>query len=221
MKKKILIIEDERDLEKIIEDTLSQEGFQIFKAFDGESGIDAFFLYKPDLILLDINLPKKNGWEICREIRQESNIPIIMMTARDTEIDQVKGLSIGADDYITKPFSLKILTLKVKKALKVNDKSSYQFKGIKFDFKSGELFVDGKNIEMTRREIQFLEYMIRNKGIIFSRETLLNEIWGYDFDGNDRVVDTIVKRLRKRLGDYSELFRTIRGMGYIFDESKE
>jgi len=221
MKKKILVIEDERDLVKIIEDTLSQEGFQIFKAFNGESGIDAFFLYKPDLILLDINLPRKNGWEICSEIREESHIPIIMMTARDTELDQVKGLSIGADDYITKPFSLQVLSLKVKKLLKIDDYNSYQFKDFKFDFKSGELSVDGEDIEMTRREIQFLEYMIKNKGIIFSRDTLLNEVWGYDFDGNDRVVDTLVKRLRKKLGCYSELFRTIRGMGYIFDETKE
>lgn len=221
MKKRILIIEDERDLEKIISDTLSQENFQVFKAFDGESGLDAFFLYKPDLILLDINLPKKNGWEVCQEIREESNIPIIMMTARDTELDQVKGLSIGADDYITKPFSLKILTIKVKKALKIDDNHNYKFKNFIFDFKSGELSVDGEILELTRREIQFLEYMIKNKGIIFSRETLLNEVWGFDFDGNDRVVDTLVKRLRKKLGCYNDLLRTVRGMGYIFDESKE
>jgi two-component system response regulator VicR len=220
MRKKVLIIEDERDLEKIVEDTLIDEGFDVFKAFDGERGIDGFFLYNPDLVLLDINLPKKNGWEVCREIRKESNTPIIMMTARDTEIDELKGLSIGADDYVTKPFSLKVLTIKVKKALKIDGNNSYKFEGLSFDFKNGELIVDEEKIELTRREIQFLEYIIKNKDRIFSRETLLNEVWGFDFDGNDRVVDTLVKRVRKKLGNYNNMLRTIRGMGYIFDENK-
>ncbi|MDR1831918.1 MAG: response regulator transcription factor [Fusobacteriaceae bacterium] len=220
MKKRILIVEDEKDLEKVVEDTLIQEGFEVFKAFDGERGLDAFYLYNPDLILLDINLPRKNGWEICKEIRGESNVPIIMMTARDSEIDELKGLSIGADDYITKPFSLKILAVKVKKALKIDGNSAYKFKGLNFDFKSGELVVDGESMELTRREIQFLEYMIKNKGMIFPREQLLNEIWGFDFDGNDRVVDTLVKRVRKKMGNYNEMLRTIRGMGYLFDETK-
>ncbi|MDR1834839.1 MAG: response regulator transcription factor [Fusobacteriaceae bacterium] len=220
MKKRILIVEDEKDLERVVEDTLLREGFDVVKAFDGEKGLDAFYLYNPDLILLDINLPQKNGWEVCKEIRGESNVPIIMMTARDSEIDELKGLSIGADDYITKPFSLKILAVKVKKALKIDHNSSYQFRGLSFDFKSGELVVDGEKMELTRREIQFLEYMIKNKGMIFPRETLLNEIWGYDFEGNDRVVDTLVKRVRKKMGNYNEMLRTIRGMGYLFDESK-
>ena len=179
-----------------------------------------FYNEKPDLILLDINLPKKLGWEVCKEIRETSNIPIIMMTARDSDSDEYNGLSIGADDYITKPFNLKILLLKVKKLLKLDDNNIYKFENFSFDIKKGEITINGENSELTRREIQFLEYMIKNKGIIFSRDYLLNEIWGFDFEGDDRVVDTLVKRIRKKLGDYSFLLKTIRGMGYSFDENK-
>ena len=220
MRKKILIIEDEIDLIKVLKDTFEKENFQVFCAEDGEEGIEKFYEKNPDLILLDINMPKKNGWEVCKEVREQSNIPIVMMTARDSEIDELKGLNIGADDYITKPFSLKVLVVKVKKILKIDEKSSYKIGGIYFDFKSGELEIDGVEVELTRREIQFLEYVIKNKGIIFSREQLLNEVWGFDFEGDDRVVDTLVKRVRKKLGAYSEMVKTVRGMGYIFDEIK-
>ncbi|MCI6382664.1 MAG: response regulator transcription factor [Fusobacterium mortiferum] len=220
MKRKILIIEDEKPLAQVLEDTFSQEEFEIIKAFDGENGVDKFYNEKPDLILLDINLPKKLGWEVCKEIRETSNIPIIMMTARDSDSDEYNGLSIGADDYITKPFNLKILLLKVKKLLKLDDNNIYKFENFSFDIKKGEITINGENSELTRREIQFLEYMIKNKGIIFSRDYLLNEIWGFDFEGDDRVVDTLVKRIRKKLGDYSFLLKTIRGMGYSFDENK-
>lgn len=220
MKRKILIIEDEKPLAQVLEDTFSQEGFEIIKAFDGKNGVDKFYNEKPDLILLDINLPKKLGWEVCKEIRETSNIPIIMMTARDSDSDEYNGLSIGADDYITKPFNLKILLLKVKKLLKLDDNNIYKFENFSFDIKKGEITINGENSELTRREIQFLEYMIKNKGIIFSRDYLLNEIWGFDFEGDDRVVDTLVKRIRKKLGDYSFLLKTIRGMGYSFDENK-
>lgn len=227
MTKKILIVEDEKNLIKVIEDTLLEESFLTYKALDGETALDMFYEHNPDLILLDINLPKMNGWEVCQNIREvcqnirkESNIPIIMMTARDSEIDELKGLSIGADDYITKPFSLKVLSVKIKKMLKIDENSSYKFNDLSFDFRSGELTVNGESIELTRREIQFLEYLIKNKGIIFSRDVLLNEVWGFDFEGDDRVVDTLVKRLRKKLGNYSEMIKTVRGMGYIFDENK-
>lgn len=220
MKRKILIIEDEKELAQVLYDTFSQEDFEIIKAFDGEIGVDKFYEKKPDLILLDINLPKKLGWEVCKEIRKTSNVPIIMMTARDSDADEYTGLSIGADDYITKPFNLKILLLKVKKLLKLDDNNIYKFESLSIDIKKGEINISGESIELTRREIQFLEYMIKNKGIIFSRDYLLNEIWGFDFEGDDRVVDTLVKRIRKKLGDYNFLLKTIRGMGYSFDENK-
>lgn len=220
MRKKILIVEDEVNLMKVLVDTLSQENFEIFKAFDGETALDLFYDINPDLILLDINLPKKDGWAVCREIRNESNKPIIIMTARDAELDEVKGLSIGADDYITKPFSLKILTIRIKKVLKIEKDDAYIYEGFRFNFKNSEIFINDKHVEITKKEFQLLDYFIRNKGVLFKRDTLLNEVWGYDFDGDDRVVDTLVKRIRKKLEDYSYLIKTIRGMGYMFDESK-
>lgn len=219
MKKKILIIEDEKNLSKVLSDTFSNE-FETVQAFDGEEGINKFYEESPDIVLLDINLPKIIGWDICKEIRKISNTPIIMMTARDSDMDEYNGLSIGADDYITKPFNLKILELKIKKLLKIDSNSLYRLENFSFDAKKGEIIVNGENIELTRREIQFLDYMFKNKGIIFSREQLLNEIWGFDFEGDDRVVDTLVRRVRKKMGEYDFLLKTIRGMGYILDENK-
>lgn len=219
MLKKVLIIEDEKNLASVLYDTLCDE-FSVVKAFDGEEGLKKFYDVSPDIVLLDINLPKIIGWDICSEIRKISEIPIIIMTARDSDIDEYKGLKLGADDYITKPFNLKILTLKIKKLLKMEGNNSYRFENLLFDCKKGELNINGEAIELTRREIQFLEFMFKNKGLIFSREKLLNEVWGFDFEGDDRVVDTLVRRIRKKLGDYSYLLKTVRGMGYQLDENK-
>lgn len=219
MLKKVLIIEDEKNLASVLYDTLSDD-FVVIRAYDGEDGLKKFYEISPDIVLLDINLPKIIGWDICSEVRKVSEIPIIIMTARDSDIDEYKGLKLGADDYITKPFNLKILTLKIKKLLKLEGNNNYRFENLFFDSKKGELNINGEVIELTRREIQFLEFMLKNKNLIFSREKLLNEVWGFDFDGDDRVVDTLVRRIRKKLGDYSYLLKTIRGMGYIFDENK-
>ena len=219
MKKKLLIIEDEKNLMEALFDFLSDE-FEIIKSFDGEEGLEKFYEKTPDLVLLDINMPKITGWDVCREIRKVSNLPIIIMTARDSDIDEYNGLSIGADDYVIKPFNLKILALKIKKLLKIDGNSVYKFKNLFFDAKKGEISIKGETTELTRREIQFLEYMFKNKGIIFSRDQLLNEVWGFDFDGDDRVVDTLVRRVRKKLGEYDFILKTIRGMGYVLDENK-
>ena len=219
MLKKVLIIEDEKNLASVLYDTLCDE-FSVMKAFDGEEGLRKFYEISPDIVLLDINLPKIIGWDICSEIRKISEIPIIIMTARDSDIDEYKGLKLGADDYITKPFNLKILTLKIKKLLKMEGNNSYRFENLSFDCKKGELNINGEAIELTRREIQFLEFMFKNKGLIFSREKLLNEVWGFDFEGDDRVADTLVRRIRKKLGVYSYLLKTVRGMGYQLDENK-
>lgn len=219
MKRKILIIEDERELNQVLSEMLSTN-FEVIKTFDGETGLNKFYSEKPDLVLLDINLPKIIGWDICKKIRETSNLPIIMMTARDSEIDEFNGLNIGADDYITKPFNLKILNLKINKLLKLDNNSIYKFENLQFDIRKGEIILNNESVLLTRREIQFLEYMITNKGIIFSREQLITNIWGFDFEGEDRAVDTLVKRVRKKLGNYSFLLKTIRGMGYTFDETK-
>ena len=220
MKKKILIVEDEENLMEVLEDTLLEENFEIFKAYEGSAAIDMFYEVNPDLVLLDINLPKKDGWTICKEIRNDSNKPIIIMTARDTELDELKGLSIGADDYITKPFSLKILTLRIKKLLKIENEDYYLYETLRFNFGTYELIIDSQNIEITKKESLFLDYIIKNKGKLLTRDMLLNEVWGYDFDGDNRVVDTLIKRTRKKLSPYGDLIKTVRGMGYMFDESK-
>ena len=205
---------------EVLEDTLLEENFEIFKAYEGSAAIDMFYEVNPDLVLLDINLPKKDGWTICKEIRNDSNKPIIIMTARDTELDELKGLSIGADDYITKPFSLKILTLRIKKLLKIENEDYYLYETLRFNFGTYELIIDSQNIEITKKESLFLDYIIKNKGKLLTRDMLLNEVWGYDFDGDNRVVDTLIKRTRKKLSPYGDLIKTVRGMGYMFDESK-
>jgi two-component system response regulator VicR len=217
--KKILIIEDEKSLATSIADSLEENEFEIIKAYDGKSGLEYFFDKKPDLVLLDINLPKIDGWQVCKEIRENSATPVIMMTARDTELDEIKGLNIGADDYITKPFSLKVLEARIKRILKLEGNNIYRHNGFLFDFKGAYIKIEGEKVELSHREAQLLEYFIKNKGIVLTRERLLNEIWGFDFYGEDRAVDTLIKRLRKKMGEYSEVIKTIRGMGYLFDEA--
>jgi two-component system response regulator VicR len=220
MNKKILIIEDEKELASIIAKALEEDGFSSKIVYDGGKAMEIFYDDKPDLVLLDINLPKKNGWDICKEIRAVSNIPVIMMTARDSELDEIQGLELGADDYVTKPFSLKLISIKVKKLLKLEGDTFFKIKDLTFDFKSYLLTIDGESIELSRREAQALEYFLKHKGNILSRETLLNEIWGFDFFGDERAVDTLIKRLRKKLGKYSDYIKSIRGVGYVFSENQ-
>lgn len=218
--KKILIIEDEINLAKSIELFFKNENFQLIIIHDGKKSIDKFYSEKPDLVLLDINLPNMNGWEICNEIRSNSDTPVIMMTARDNEYDELKGLELGADDYITKPINLKILLARIKRILKIDDKSSYYYNGLGFDSRTLELTINNEKIELSPKESLILEYFIRNKGLVLSREKLINKIWGFDYEGEDRAVDTVIKRLRKKMGIFSERIKTLRGIGYSYDEDK-
>lgn len=218
MKYKILIIEDEINLSNILADTLKNEGFKIYQSFNGEDGINSFYDINPDLILLDINLPKKNGWSVCKEIRKDSNVPILFMTARDSEVDEIQGLELGGDDYITKPFSLKVLTIRIKKLLKIDRHFTYNFKEINFDFERNYFLIGEEKIDFSKKEVELLQYFIKNKKRVLTRDIILNEIWGYEVDVDDRVVDTLIKRIRKKLENYSEIIKTVRGVGYIFDD---
>lgn len=218
--KTILIIEDEINLANSIELFFKDKNFQIIVSYDGKESIDKFYSEKPDLVLLDINLPNMNGWEICNEIRSNSDTPVIMMTARDSEYDELRGLELGADDYITKPINLKILLARVKRILKIDDKSHYYYNGLGFDSRTLELTINNEKVELSPKESQILEYFIRNKGFVLSREKLINEIWGFDYEGDDRAVDTIIKRLRKKMGTFSDRIKTLRGIGYSYDEDK-
>lgn len=219
MRKKILIIEDEENLANIIRKNLEKEGFEIKIVIQGDLALDEFYSFSPSLVLLDINLPKKNGWEICKEIRQYSKIPIIIMTARDTELDEIHGLELGADDYVTKPISTKVIILKIKKLLKMEDNSFFYLDKLSFDYNTFKIMVEDNEIVLSKRETLLLEYFFRNQDIILSRETLLNEVWGFEFSGEERAVDTLVTRLRKKMGVYGEHIKSIRGVGYVFSKN--
>ena len=171
------------------------------------------------MVLVDINLPKKNGWDICKEMSQYSKTPIIKMTARDTELDEIHGLELGADDYVTKPISTKVIILKIKKLLKMEDNSFFYLDKLSFDYNTFKIMVEDNEIVLSKRETLLLEYFFRNQDIILSRETLLNEVWGFEFSGEERAVDTLVTRLRKKMGVYGEHIKSIRGVGYVFSKN--
>ncbi len=214
--KKVLIVEDEKSLATVISDSLKNEGFETVITHRGDEAIDCFYKEKPDLILLDINLPGMNGWEICKKLKALSQVPIVMVTARDSEFDEIKGLELGADDYITKPFTPKLLIIKLKKLFKLSNDTFFKIGDITFDFNTFKLDTPEESNILPRREAQLLEFFLRNQNIIFSRETLLNEVWGFEFFGDERAVDTIVKRLRKKLGSCDNYIKSVRGVGYVF-----
>ena len=219
MRKKILIVEDEESLANIIGKNLKKEGFEIEIVTEGDLVLEKFYSFSPALVLLDINLPKKSGWEICKEIREYSKTPIIIMTARDTELDEIYGLELGADDYVTKPISTKLIILKIKKLLKIDSTSFFYLDKMSFDYNSFKLTINDKELILSKREALLLEYFFRNQNIVLSRETLLNEVWGFEFSGEERAVDTLVTRLRKKMGVYAEYIKSIRGVGYVFNQN--
>lgn len=216
--KRLLIIEDEKELALSLESHFFNLNIEIKIALNGEIGIEIFENFKPDLVLLDVNLPLKNGWEVCEYIRKKSDIPIIMMTARDSELDEIHGLEIGADDYIIKPFSMNVLSTKIKKYLKLNNQQEYIYKDVEYSFKDEMLKIKNERVNLSTREQNLLEYFIKNRNKPLSRNNILLEIWGIDNEFDERASDTLVKRLRKKLGDYEELIGTVRGVGYIFEE---
>ncbi|MBC2854666.1 response regulator transcription factor [Cetobacterium sp. 2G large] len=216
--KRLLIIEDEKELALSLESHFFNLNIEIKIALNGEIGIEFFESFKPDLVLLDVNLPLKNGWEVCEYIRKKSEIPIIMMTARDSELDEIHGLEIGADDYIIKPFSINVLSTKIKKYLKLNIQQEYLYKDMEYSFKDEILKIKNERVNLSTREQKLLEYFIKNRNKPLSRNNILLEIWGIDNEFDERASDTLVKRLRKKLGDYEELIGTVRGVGYIFEE---
>ena len=216
--KRLLIIEDQKELALSLESHFFNLNIEIKIALNGEIGIEIFENFKPDLVLLDVNLPLKNGWEVCEYIRKKSDIPIIMMTARDSELDEIHGLEIGADDYIIKPFSMNVLSTKIKKYLKLNNQQEYIYKDVEYSFKDEMLKIKNERVNLSTREQNLLEYFIKNRNKPLSRNNILLEIWGIDNEFDERASDTLVKRLRKKLGDYEELIGTVRGVGYIFEE---
>ncbi|MCC0650075.1 response regulator transcription factor [Clostridioides sp. ZZV15-6598] len=223
MSKRILVIEDDIDIQNIIKTFLENAGYTIITANDGLDGIEKFKKQQFDLILLDILMPKIDGFVVCEMIRNESNIPIIILTALDEETDQVKGFELKVDDYITKPFSTIVLLKRVEAVLRRTgdkeenheDREFLSYRDISVDVEGYKVFVNGKKIELTAREFEVLKELIEHKGRVLTRENLINSLWKYDFLGDERVVDTHIKNLRKKL-DVSYI-ETIRGVGYRID----
>ena len=219
---KILVVDDESRMRKLVKDFLEREGFEVLEAGDGMEAMEIFYEEKEiALIILDVMMPKMNGWEVCREIRESSKVPIIMLTAKSDESDELMGFELGVDEYISKPFSPKILVARVEAILRrtnqLNMEGSLNVGGICLDKNAHTVTIDGKNIEMSFKEFELLTYFMENVGIALSREKILNHVWNYDYFGDARTIDTHVKKLRSKLGDKGEYIKTIWGMGYKFE----
>ena len=221
-KLKILVVDDESRMRKLVRDFLEKADYQVIEAENGERAVDIFFEEKEiALILLDVMMPKMDGWQVCREIRQYSKVPIIMLTARADERDELMGFNLGVDEYISKPFSPKILVARVNAVLRRAGKADaadvLEVGGIKVDKTAHQVFIDGAPIELSFKEFELLQYFVENVGIALSREKILNAVWNYDYYGDARTIDTHVKKLRSKMGNKGEYIRTIWGMGYKFD----
>lgn len=223
---KIMVVDDESRMRKLVRDFLNREGYKVIEAANGEEAVDLFYENRDvALIILDVMMPRMDGWETCREIRAESKVPIIMLTAKGDEQDELKGFELGVDEYISKPFSPKILVARVEAILRRSGKSGedtiLSAGGIEINKTAHEVSVDGVKVELSFKEFELLSYFLENQGIALSREKILNHVWNYDYFGDARTIDTHVKKLRNKLGDKGEMIRTIWGMGYKFDAEQQ
>lgn len=222
-KLKILVVDDESRMRKLVRDFLVRQDYEVLEAGDGEEALDIFYREKDiALLILDVMMPKMNGWEVCREVRENSKVPIIMLTAKSDESDELMGFDLGVDEYISKPFSPKILVARVEAILRrtnqIGDSSQIKKAGlIVLDKTAHEVTIDGKSVELSFKEFELLEYFMDNQGIALSRERILNSVWNYDYFGDARTIDTHVKKLRSKLGKQGEYIKTVWGMGYKFE----
>ena len=216
---KILVVDDESRMRKLVKDFLVKKQYKVLEAGDGEEAIEVFFGNKDiSLIILDVMMPKMDGWEVCKEIRKFSKVPIIMLTAKSEENDELKGFELGVDEYISKPFSPKILVARVdailRRSIKIGADMTIEAGDIKIDKAAHIVKVKDKEIELSFKEFELLTYFIENKGIALSRENILNNVWNYDYFGDARTIDTHVKKLRSKLGDCGDYIKTVWGIGY-------
>lgn len=220
-KLKVLVVDDEERMRKLISDFLKIKGYETVEAGDGEEAIDVFFADKEiALIILDVMMPKMDGWDVLKTVREHSKVPVIMLTARTEETDELKGFEYGADEYISKPFSPKILVARVEAILRrsgVSQDEVVRIGGIEVDKSAHSVKIDGKEIELSFKEYELLLYFIENKGIALSREKILNNVWNYDYFGDARTIDTHVKKLRAKMGAKGDYIKTVWGMGYKFE----
>ena len=222
---KILVVDDEARMRKLVKDFLANKGFYVEEAGDGEEAVDKFFAQKDiALVLLDVMMPKMDGWEVLKTIRKYSQVPVIMLTARSEERDELQGFSLGVDEYISKPFSPKILVARVEAILRRSNASggdALSVGGILIDKAAHQVTIDGKEVELSFKEFELLSYFVENQGIALSREKILNNVWNYDYFGDARTIDTHVKKLRSKMGEKGDYIKTIWGMGYKFEVSEE
>lgn len=222
-KSKILVVDDESRMRKLVRDFLVKNYYEVVEASDGEEALDLFFDQNDiDLVILDVMMPKMDGWQVCREIRAYSKVPVIMLTAKSDERDELMGFELGVDEYISKPFSPKILVARVEAILRRTGQAAVETiveaGGIRLDKQAHSVTVDGEAVDLSYKEFELLAYFMENKGIALSREKILNSVWNYDYFGDARTIDTHVKKLRNKMGAKGELIKTIWGMGYKFEE---
>lgn len=221
----ILIVDDEQRMRKLVRDFLVKQDFTVLEASNGEEAVDIFLAEKNiSLVILDVMMPKMDGWQTCREIRQYSKVPIIMLTARGAETDELRGFELGVDEYISKPFSPKILVARVQALLRrtmAASEETLEYGGIVLNRSAHEVRIDGEKIELSFKEFELLNYFMENKDIALSRERILNHVWDYDYFGDARTIDTHVKKLRSKMGEYGSYIKTIWGMGYKFEVEKK
>lgn len=215
---KILIADDEQLMRQLVNDFLTPEGYEVIEAADGKEAIEMYDKYHPDLVLLDVMMPGYDSWTVCREIRRESMVPIIMITAKGEEIDQLFAYDLGVDEYITKPFSPKILVAKIKAMFRRSTKESeMEQDGVAIDRDARQVVLDGKNIDLSPTEYKLLNYLMSNAGKALSRRQILNQVWNYEYYGDLRTVDTHINRLRIKLGNKGCFIQTVRGYGYRYN----
>ncbi len=216
---KILVVDDESRMRKLVRDFLVKSDFEVMEAADGEEAVDIFFREKNiALIVLDVMMPKMDGWQVCKEVRAYSKVPIIMLTARGDERDELMGFELGVDEYISKPFSPRILVARIQAILRRTfggeEKETLSYGGIVIDKIAHQVLIDGDTVELSYKEFELLTYFLENKGIALSREKILNNVWNYDYYGDARTIDTHVKKLRSKMGEKGDMIKTIWGMGY-------
>ncbi|MFA9398677.1 MAG: response regulator transcription factor [Clostridiaceae bacterium] len=218
--KKILVADDESRMRRLVSDFLKKDGFEIVEAADGKEAIDEFSKCKFDLVILDVMMPIYDGWEVCKIIRENSDVPIIMLTAREEEADEIFGFTVGADEYITKPFSPLVFVARVHSLLRRVEGENvniYEYPGLIIDGDKHNVEVEGRRIDLTPKEFELILYMVENEGLALSRDKILNAVWDYDYFGDPRTVDTHIKRIRLKLREKGEYVHTVRNLGYKFE----
>lgn len=219
---KVLVVDDESRMRKLVKDFLTRRGFAVLEAGDGAEALDVFFEQKDvNLVILDVMMPKLDGWQVCREIREYSKVPIIMLTAKSDEKDELLGFELGVDEYISKPFSPKILVARVEAILRrsnvMTEEDKIEAGGIEIDKAAHQVTVNGQPVDLSFKEFELLTYFLENEGIALSREKILNNVWNYDYFGDARTIDTHVKKLRSKIGECGDCIKTVWGIGYKFE----